>query len=49
MPIFISVTLLIFVRSYLLSSARLYIHLFFVHLVYKRVFYTEWTYSGDVE
>ena len=48
-PIFVSVILVIFVQSYLLPYACLYVDFLFICLVYKRVFYTGWTHSGDVE
>ena len=34
---------------YLLTSVWLYVHLFFVYLVYKRVCYTRQIHSGDVK
>ena len=34
---------------YLLTAVWLYVHLFFVYLVYKRVFHTGYIHSGDVE
>ena len=48
-PILTSVTLVMFVHPYLLSSVQLYVHLSFVCLVYKRVSCMKWIHSGDVE